>query len=48
MPNYKRTYGKPITCQKCGLSGGTLVKVGDHYEHQDKAKCKILQVRRIV
>ena len=36
-----------ITCSKCGLSGGTLVRVGeDTYECQDKAKCRMLQLRR--
>ena len=36
-----------LTCSKCGLSGGTLVRVNDdHYEHQDKAKCRMLQLRR--
>jgi len=32
-----------IICSKCGKSGGALLKVGDHYEHLDKAKCRILQ-----
>lgn len=36
----------PIACSKCGLSGGTLVKIDDHYEHQDKEKCRLLQLRR--
>lgn len=37
---------KPIACSKCGLAGGTLVKVDDRYEHQDRAKCRMLQLRR--
>jgi len=35
-----------LTCSKCGLGGGTLVKVEDNYEHQDKEKCQMLQLRR--
>lgn len=33
----------PIACSKCGLPGGTLLKVDDHYEHQNKAKCMLLR-----
>ena len=44
-PTQKRLSGQPILCSKCGLSGGTLVKVADHYEHQDKEKCRIMQLR---
>ena len=37
---------KAIVCSKCGLSGGTLVKVGDLYECQDKEKCAVALFRR--
>jgi len=36
----------PIACGKCGVAGGTLVKVGDSYVHQDTSKCRLLQLRR--
>ncbi len=36
----------PIKCSKCGLPGGTLVKVGDLYECKDTEKCAIAQFRR--
>lgn len=36
----------PTKCRRCGLSGGTMVKIGDHYEHQDKDKCRLMQSRR--
>ena len=42
----KYPYYHIIVCSKCGLGGGTMVKVGDHYEHQDQEKCRILQLRR--
>lgn len=35
-----------IICSKCGLSGGTLVKVDDRYECQDKEKCRIMQLKK--
>lgn len=38
--------GQPILCSNCGMSGGTLVKVDDHYQHQDIAKCRLLALRR--
>jgi len=35
-----------ITCSKCGVGGGTLLKIGEgkntHYEHQDKTKCQLM------
>ena len=34
-----------ITCHKCGHPGGTLVKDGDLYLHQDEAWCKVLKNR---
>lgn len=37
--------GTLITCSECGTGGGTLVKVDDHYEHQDKATCRMMQLR---
>jgi len=37
---------KPIVCSKCGVAGGTLVKVDDNYVHQDTTKCRLLQLRR--
>lgn len=42
----KKMYDYPIKCSKCGASGGTMEKVKDHYEHQDKAKCRIIQLRK--
>ena len=27
--------GAPLVCSRCGVAGGTLVKVDDHYEHQE-------------
>ena len=41
----KGLVGKSVLCSKCGLSGGTMVKIDDHYEHQDKDKCGIMQFR---
>jgi len=38
--------GKPIVCARCGLAGGTLVKVDDKHVHQDETKCRILQLRK--
>ena len=44
----KKMYANPITCRKCGKGGGTLVAIKEGtetcYEHQDKAKCRILQL----
>ena len=40
------TYYRVITCYKCGLPGGTLVKIDDKYCHQDEKKCLTLQMRR--
>ena len=42
----KRETGKPIVCSRCGVPGGTLVKIDDHYEHQDRRTCLLLQSRR--
>lgn len=42
----KLLFRNPIKCRKCGLSGGTLVKVGDLYECQDKEKCAVALFRR--
>jgi len=39
---------RPIKCTKCGSTGGTLVKVDNHYEHMDKELCKIMSMRRSV
>jgi len=40
-----------ITCSKCGVGGGTLLKIGEgkntHYEHQNKAKCQLMKVARL-
>lgn len=33
--------GRLIICSKCGIPGGTLIKVDDHYQHQDTAICKL-------
>jgi len=38
--------GKPIVCARCGLAGGTLVKVDDKHVHQDETKCRILRLRK--
>ena len=37
---------KPIKCSRCHTSGGTLVKVSDHYEHQNQELCGVMQLRR--
>ena len=37
--------GRVITCSKCSLSGGTLVKIDDNYQHQNTTMCRILQMR---
>ena len=42
----KSLVGKPIVCSKCGKPGGTQIRVGDHYEHQDTAKCGLPTHRR--
>lgn len=44
----KTMYAIPIKCSKCDASGGTLLKVDDHYEHQNKADCRIMQMRKEV
>lgn len=44
--NYRLANTKPILCSKCGKPGGTLVKVDDHYEHQDKRKCRIMRLAK--
>lgn len=36
----------PISCSKCGVAGGTLVKDDGGYVHQDTSKCRLLQLRR--
>jgi len=43
----KRIYTYPIKCSKCGITGGTMVKVDDHYEHKNKEQCRIMQLRRV-
>jgi len=42
----KQYLDKFIRCSRCGLPGGTLVKEGDHYRHQDAETCRLLQLRR--
>lgn len=42
----KKLLTHTILCKSCGKPGGTLVKIGDDYFHQDKEKCRILQMRR--
>lgn len=42
----KKIYSYPILCHKCGTGGGTLVKAGDHYEHQDQQLCRVMKLRR--
>lgn len=39
--------GRPITCSKCGVVGGTLLKdsEGDYY-HQNTTSCNILRLRK--
>ena len=38
--------GTSVVCSRCGLSGGTLVKIGDgKYVCQDQRKCGLLQSR---
>ena len=37
---------KPIPCYRCGNIGGTLVKVDDQYEHQDKDMCSLLKFKK--
>ena len=41
-----RVVGNRVVCSKCGLGGGTLVKVGDSYQHQDQAMCRLMQLRK--
>lgn len=41
-----KMYAYPIKCSKCDATGGTLLKVDDHYEHQDQAKCRIMQLKK--
>jgi len=43
---HKPRIGMYVCCSKCGLPGGTLVKIDDHYEHQDNRVCRIMQLRR--
>lgn len=39
--------GRLIVCDRCGLAGGTLVKIGDDkYAHADKELCKLMQLRK--
>ena len=38
--------GVAIKCHLCGESGGTLVKKGDGYAHQDSGRCQVLKFRR--
>lgn len=38
--------GKLILCSKCKTPGGTLIKVGDYYEHQDKKRCRVMQLAK--
>ncbi len=37
----KTQHGQPIRCFKCGKYGGTLLKIDDHYEHQNRELCRI-------
>lgn len=41
------TPGIMITCSKCGCIGGTFLKIDDHYEHQDKDACKLLEAAKL-
>ncbi len=34
--------GRQVVCSKCNKPGGTLLKIDDHYEHQNKTLCKML------
>ena len=38
--NPAKSEGRPILCVRCGQGGGTLVKVGDRYQHQHKCPPK--------
>ena len=43
----KKRTPRLIRCKTCGLPGGTLIKTGDDYVHQDKQVCRILQLRKV-
>ena len=39
--------GTPIPCHKCGVVGHTLVKINDHYVHQNQELCNTFAVARL-